>query len=234
MKGAMASDWRAAFAVHILTASGAAFALLALIAAIERAWPTMFGWLGLALVVDGIDGPLARRYGTAALVPRWSGDVLDLVVDFLTYVFVPAFAIMWSGLLPNVLAVPAAIAIVVSSALYFADRNMKTDDNYFRGFPGLWNAVAFYLLLLTPPPWLCAAMIAGLVILTFVPFPFIHPMRVKKGRSLNIAVLCVWSLLALLALFNDMAPGAIPTLLLCAIGVYVVIVGIVRREAGIA
>ena len=123
---------RSAFAVHILTASGAAIAFLAMQAAVERDWSAMFLWLGLALVVDGIDGPMARKLRVVTLLPRWSGDVLDLVVDFLTYVFVPAYAISHAGVLPDVLAIPAGLAIVVTAALYFADRQMKTDDNYFR------------------------------------------------------------------------------------------------------
>ena len=114
----------------------------------------MFCCLGVALFVDGIDGTFARKYRVAEVLPRWSGDVLDLVVDFITYVFVPAYAIAASGLLPQVLAIPAALLIVVTSALYFADRNMKTSDNYFRGFPALWNAAAFYLFVLKPAPWL--------------------------------------------------------------------------------
>src|SRR5215471_12686262 len=92
------------FVIHILTASGAALALLALIAAVDRAWSAMFLWLGLALIVDGIDGPLARRFDVARTLPRWSGDTLDLVVDFVTYVFVPAYAISHSGLLPGLWA----------------------------------------------------------------------------------------------------------------------------------
>ena len=117
----------------------------------------MFLCLGVALIVDGIDGTMARRVRVAELLPRWSGDVLDLVVDFVTYVFVPAYAIAAGGLLPDLLALPAGIVIVVTGALYFADREMKTADNYFRGFPALWNVVAFYLFLLRPPPWLAAA-----------------------------------------------------------------------------
>ena len=81
------------FAIHILTASGAALAFLALLAAVDGAWPAMFLWLGIALIVDAIDGPLARRFQIASTLPRWSGDTLDLVVDFVTYVFVPAFAV---------------------------------------------------------------------------------------------------------------------------------------------
>src|SRR3954464_1843991 len=101
-----------AFAVHVFTASGAALALLALIAAVDGRFSTMFLCLGAALVVDGVDGAMARRVKVTELLPRWSGDVLDLVVDFLTYVFVPAYAIVAGGLLPDLLAIPAAIVIV--------------------------------------------------------------------------------------------------------------------------
>src|SRR5437870_13635817 len=138
----------AAFLVQVLTASGAALALLSLHAAVQGRWSMMFLWLGLALIVDAIDGPLARRLDVAKALPRWSGETLDLVVDFVTYVFVPAFAISTGGLLPDIVAVPAAIVIVMTGALYFADRQMKTKDNYFRGFPTLWNIVAFYLFVL--------------------------------------------------------------------------------------
>ena len=150
-----------AFAVHIFTASGAALALAALIYAVQGKWPAMFVCLGVALIVDGVDGTIARRFEVAEVLPRWSGDVLDLVVDFVTYVFVPAYAIVASGLLPPLLALPAGVVIVVTGALYFADRNMKTADNYFRGFPALWNAAAVYLFLLKPAPWLAAASIVA-------------------------------------------------------------------------
>src|SRR5438045_510841 len=129
-----------AFSVHVFTALGAVLALLALLAAIERNWSLMFWFLGAALIVDGVDGTIARRLRVAERLPRWSGDVLDLVVDFLTYVFVPAYAIATGGLMPDPLALPAGIVIVITGALYFADRKMKTEDNYFRGFPTLWNA----------------------------------------------------------------------------------------------
>src|SRR6266576_986512 len=82
-----------AFSVHILTALGAACALLALFAAVTGEWAAMFAWLGLALIIDGVDGTLARKRRAAEILPRWSGDILDSVVDFTTYVFVPAFAI---------------------------------------------------------------------------------------------------------------------------------------------
>src|SRR5262245_52800322 len=122
-----------AFAVHVLTASGAACALLALISATNEEWALMFLWLGLALSIDGLDGTAARYARVSEVLPRWSGDSLDFVVDFVTYVFVPAYAVAQSGLLPDAAAIPAGIIIVVTGAIYFADREMKFSDNCFRG-----------------------------------------------------------------------------------------------------
>src|SRR6516165_5561062 len=112
------------FCVHVLTAAGAACALLALMAAVAGQWAVMFAWLGLALIVDAADGPLARRLEVARTLPRWSGDTLDLVVDFATYVFVPAYAIAASGVLPTGFGAAAGVLVVVTGALYFADRAM--------------------------------------------------------------------------------------------------------------
>jgi phosphatidylcholine synthase len=218
-----------AFLVHIFTASGAALALLALVAAVEHDWPLMFGLLGAALIIDGVDGTLARHLRVAERLPRWSGDTLDLVVDFVTYVFVPAHALAAGALLPPLLALPAAIVIVVTGALYFADRHMKTADNYFRGFPALWNTVAFYLFLLRPEPWIAALAVALLTALTFVPVPFVHPFRVGRLRIVNVALLAAWSILALLALSRDMTPGPWITGGLCAIGLYFLGAGLLRR-----
>jgi phosphatidylcholine synthase len=221
----------AAFCVHVLTACGGACAFMALIAAIDENWSRMFAWLGVAVVVDGIDGPLARRLKVAEVLPDWSGDTLDLVVDFLTYVFVPAYAIAASGLLPDLFVLPAGLLIIVTGSLYFSDTRMKTADNYFRGFPSLWNVVAFYLLLLAPPPWIGAAAIATLLVLTFVPFPFLHPIRVKRFRTLNLTLMALWAALALVAIVRDMSPGPYVTGALCAIGIYVLGAGVLRRPA---
>jgi phosphatidylcholine synthase len=215
-----------AFAVHVFTAAGAALALAALIYAVRADWAAMFLCLGAALLIDGVDGTFARRFRVAELLPRWSGDVLDLVVDFTTYVFVPAYALAVSGLLPESVALPAAVLMVITGALYFADRNMKTADNYFRGFPALWNAAVFYLFLLRPQPWLAAAVIVVLAMLTFVPFKFVHPMRVSRLRALNVAALAAWSLLALIAVVRGLEPGPWVAGGLVVIAVYFLAVGL--------
>jgi phosphatidylcholine synthase len=217
------------FGVHVFTATGAALGLLALLAASKADWPLMFMLLGVALVVDGVDGAFARRLDVATRLPRWSGETLDLVVDFVTYVLVPAYALVVGGLLPQGVAVALGIAIVVTSALYFADRRMKTKDNYFRGFPAVWNVPAFYLFLLRPDPWIAAATIALLAVLTFVPVPFLHPFRVVRLRAVNIALLAVWSVLAFVALIRDMMPGPWIAGALCVIALYFLGAGVLRR-----
>jgi len=220
----------AAFAVHIFTASGAGCALLALIAAVLADWPQMFMWLGIALIIDGVDGTLARQCRSAELLPRWSGDVLDLVVDILTYVFVPAFAIATSGLLPPAAAVALGVLIAVTGALYFADRRMKTADYYFRGFPALWNLAAFYLFLIKPPPWLGAMLVVALAALTFVPFHVLHPVRIPHRRALNLAALGLWAALAVYAVWKNLAPGFWTVAVLSALAVYFVAAGFLRRH----
>ncbi|HEY0223925.1 MAG TPA: CDP-alcohol phosphatidyltransferase family protein [Pseudolabrys sp.] len=219
-----------AFTIHVFTACGAALALLALILATGGHWAAMFVCLGVALVVDGIDGLLARAFKVAELLPRWSGEGLDLVVDFTTYVFVPAYAIAASGFLPDALAIPAGMIIVISGALYFADREMKTRENYFRGFPAVWNLVAFYLYILAPPPWVAAGGVAALAALTFAPIQFVHPLRVKQLRVLNIALMCVWAALAAVAIVQNLDPDPYVTWPLLAIAIYFFVAGLWRRR----
>jgi phosphatidylcholine synthase len=211
----------AAFFVHVFTALGAGIALIALLEAVREHWAAMFAWLGAALVVDALDGPIARRLDVMRVVPNWSGEVLDLVVDFVTYVFVPAYAITASGLLLPLAAPLLGVGIAVSGALYFADRRMKADDNHFRGFPALWNAAAFYLFLLRWPPALSSLVVAVLIVLTFVPFHVLHPIRVVRLRSLTLSLLALWALLAMYTLASDFDVGAPVTIALCAIAAYI-------------
>jgi phosphatidylcholine synthase len=212
----------AAFSVHVFTALGAGIALIAMLEAVREHWTSMFGWLGAALIVDAIDGPIARRLDVVRLQPNWSGDILDLVVDFLTYVFVPAYAITASGMLLPLAAPVLGIGIVVSGALYFADRRMKASDNHFRGFPALWNAAAFYLFLLHMPPALSTLAVAVLIALTFVPFHVLHPFRVVRLRWLTLWLMAAWAVLGLIVLANDFNVGLPIIVGLCAIGAYII------------
>ena len=205
---------------------------MALLEAVRGHWPAMFAWLGVALIVDALDGPLARRLRIAEVLPNWSGETLDLVVDFTTYVFVPAYAIAASGLLVPHLAPLLGVAVVVSGALYFADQRMKTDDNHFRGFPTLWNVAAFYLFLLRPSPWIATFAMAFLVIATFLPIRVMHPVRVRRFRRFNMAVVLAGCALAAFAILRNFEVPAAVTAALCLIAVYVLLSDPIIRLIG--
>lgn len=198
----------AALGVHLLTATGVVWAFLALMAAAEGRPAAMFLWLALAMLVDTVDGPLARALAVPRTFPRYDGVTLDLIVDYLTYVFVPAFALARSDLLPPVLAPATAGVICLTAALYFADTGQKAQDNHFRGFPGLWNLVVFLAFLYSPPAWVLVPAVAVCAVLTFVPADFVHPVRVERWRPLTLAIAALTSALAIFALVQDFAPSA--------------------------
>jgi phosphatidylcholine synthase len=197
----------AGFSVHLFTASGSAVALLALYAAIDRNFPACFAWLGVALLIDGVDGTLARVAKVTETASAIDGEVLDLVIDFLTYVLVPMVALWRSDLMPLKLSFWLSVIVVFASGLYFADTRMKTRDYWFRGFPALWNVLALYLFVLRPPAVVSAALILAGVAAMFAPVVFVHPMRVKELRALNLAVSVAAFLLAAIALWQGLAPG---------------------------
>lgn len=189
-----------AFSVHLLTASGSFLAFLSLVAASEERWTAMFWWLGLALFVDGIDGPMARKLQVKEILPTWSGELLDNIIDYVTYVLIPAFALYQRGLMGEGLSFLSAAIIVVSSAIYYADTGMKTKEYFFKGFPVVWNMVVFTLFVIGPGEWTSFAIVVVAGIMTFVPIYFIHPVRVVRMRPINLGVTLLWCVFGGLAL----------------------------------
>jgi phosphatidylcholine synthase len=179
-----------AFSVHLLTASGSFLAFLGVVAAAEHRFVDMFWWLGLALAVDGIDGPIARKVRVKEVLPNWSGDTLDNIIDYVTYVLLPAFALYQSGMIGEPLSFVAAGMIVVSSAIYYADMGMKTDEYFFSGFPVVWNMIVFTLFVIDASATAAMIVVTISVFLTFLP-----PVRVKRLRTLNLAVFFIWCVL---------------------------------------
>jgi phosphatidylcholine synthase len=197
-----------AWLVHGLTASGAVFAFLALLAIEQRDWRLALLWLAAALAVDAFDGTLARWAHVKQHAPRIDGETLDLIIDYLNYVFVPTVLIWRAELVPPALAPWLAAAILISALYNFARRDMKTEDNYFRGFPALWNVVAFYLFVARPGPEAGAIIVVALAALTFTSVTFVHPFRVRDyGRWLPVLAL-LWAIVTLALL----RPGWTPQL----------------------
>ena len=217
------------WAVHLLTASGAAIALMAAIAAADAQWQLVFLLLGIAMIVDGIDGPLARKLDVKERIPWFDGATLDLVVDYSTYVLIPAFVLARSELLSAPYSIVAAVVVALAGALYFADTRMKTPDSAFRGFPAVWNAVVYQLMVYNLPEPLTLIIIAALAVLTFTPVEFVHPLRVKKWRPLTIAMSLAWGILALIALAYNLDPGPAVVIAFAGVSFYFAVIGAVLQ-----
>ena len=218
-----------ALLVHLFTASGAVFAMLAMLAASEEKWSLMFLWLIVAFAVDGIDGPLARKYDVKQNAPRFDGVLLDLIIDYLTYVFIPAFALFKSDLLPGWTGWAAIIIITFASAVYFCDTNMKTKDNSFSGFPGCWNMLVIVLFALSPNFWISMALVTALAVSMFLPLKFVHPVRTKRWRVISLPIALLWVFFAGWAAWVDFHPQSWAHWGLTLTSVYLLLAGIVQQ-----
>lgn len=215
--------------VHLLTATGAVFAMLAMLAAVNENWSLMFLWLVVAFAVDGIDGPLARKYDVKTHAPEFDGVLLDLIIDYLTYVFIPAYALFKSGLLPGWTGWFAIIAITFASAMYFADTRMKTKDNSFSGFPGCWNMLVIVLFALEPNFWVITGLVAVLAVAMFLPLKFIHPTRTKRWRVVSLPMAAAWTLFAGWAAWVDFDPQSWAHWGLVLTSIYLTSAGILQQ-----
>ena len=217
------------WAVHLLTASGAAIALTAAIAAAHEQWQLVFLLLGIAMLVDGVDGPIARKLDVKGRIPWFDGATLDLVVDYSTYVLIPAFVLAQGGILSKPYAIISAIVVAVVGALYFADTRMKTPDQAFRGFPAVWNAVVFQLMVFKFPEPVTLFIIAFFAVVSFLPIEFIHPIRVKRWRTLTLAMSAAWGILAIIALAYDLNPGPVVVIAFALVSFYFAVIGVVLQ-----
>ncbi|WP_448328181.1 CDP-alcohol phosphatidyltransferase family protein [Sulfitobacter sp. M13] len=195
-----------ALLVHLFTATGAIFAMLAMLAAAEERWDMMFLWLVVAFFVDGIDGPLARKYNVKTNAPEFDGVLLDLIIDYLTYVFIPAFALFQSGLMDGWSGWVMIIIVTFASAMYFCDTRMKTKDNSFWGFPGCWNMLVLVLFALSPPWWVSLVLVTVLAVTMFAPFKFVHPVRTERWRAVTLPMALAWTFFAGWAAWVDFHP----------------------------
>ena len=218
-----------ALAVHLFTATGAVFAMLSMLAAVEQKWALMFLWLVVAFFVDGIDGPLARRYDVKRNAPEFDGVLLDLIIDYLTYVFVPAYALFKSGLLPGWTGWFAIIVITFASALYFADTRMKTKDNSFSGFPGCWNMLVLVLFAMVDNYYVMLLIITVLAAAMFLPIKFVHPVRTERWRMVTLPMALAWTGFAGWAAWVDFDPQSLAHWGLLVTSVYLLAAGAVQQ-----
>jgi phosphatidylcholine synthase len=218
-----------AYATHAFTATGAVFAFLALLAAVESRWAEMFGWLVVAFIVDGVDGALARRTDVVNNAPIIDGALLDLVIDFLTYVFIPVFALLRAGLLTGPSGLAAAAVVVFASSLYFADTRMKTPDKSFSGFPAAWNMFALVVFATELSPRIMLPVVAVLTVAMFVQVKFVHPVRTVRWRPVSLPVAIAWTVIAGWAALSDFAIPSWAAALLLASSLYLATAGSVQQ-----
>jgi phosphatidylcholine synthase len=182
-----------AYLVHLLTASG----LIPMMLSVDAIWQSdarrALIWLGVAMIIDGLDGPLARRFEVAKYTPHIDGAILDHVIDFTGYCFLPALMIYHFDLVPAYFSIIAPSFLLMTSLYTFANRDAKTKENDFRGFPALWNIVVFYMIVFESGQGLNLSAIAFFGAMTFAPTRFIHPVRVVALRHLTIALLAIWT-----------------------------------------
>ena len=209
----------AAWGVHLMTASGAVFSLLALEAGTRGAWRAAFSWLAVAVFVDGIDGGLARWIRVKEVLPGFDGALLDNLVDYASYVLVPAYLLHRAGLLPHDVSLAAAAAVCVASAYQFAQESAKTADHYFTGFPSYWNIAVLYLMVLDLGTTANLIIVAALIVLVFVPLKYVYPSRTPRFRTVTVALTSLWgaATIAILWQFPEPSPW-----LLWLSGIYVV------------
>ena len=226
--GARLGGLLAAWAVHAVTMSGLVWAALALLALAEGRIASMWLWLGVALVVDGVDGTLARRARVKERVPWFDGSILDVIVDYLTWTFIPA-VFMFSRIPfdSRGLAIAMMLLVLVSSVFCYANEGEKSADSYFVGFPAAWNLVAASMYVLATPAPVNIAIVIVLAVLTLVPLHYAHPMRVKRLRGVNIAAALVW--IGATGVLIDVHPAR-PTWALLAFAVS----GVLFLSAGLA
>ncbi len=205
----------AAWLVHAYTASGAIFALLILDAMVAKNFRGAFLWMLAATVVDATDGFLARAARVKERLPHFRGDRLDDIVDYLTYVFLPAWLIWRAELLPIGWVMPVLGLVCVASAFGFSFERAKTSEGFFTGFPSYWNIVAFYLFVGGLPPATNAWILVALAVLVFVPIRYVYPSRTVVLRRLTLVLTTGWGVVTLWLIVD--LPNAHPAVVLASL-----------------
>ena len=202
----------AAWAVHSFTTSGIVLGFLGLIAVFEGKQELAFIFMGLALLVDGVDGTLARLAKVSQVTPQLDGASLDNVVDMFNYSVLPALMIYWFEMVPENFSIPAAASIMAVSCYTFADMSMKTSDYYFKGFAAFWNVLVLYFFLLETSQLTNLVVIGICCILTFAPIKLIHPLRVKAWRPVTIPMTVLWGATAFRLIHERFQPNEVGTI----------------------
>lgn len=186
--------WRKvlAWGIHSLTASGVVLGFLSILAIFDGQWQAAMIFMGIATVIDGFDGSLSRLVQVKRVLPGFDGALLDNIVDFQTYVIVPALFIYQAPLVPQTWLLAAPAFILLASSYQFAQADAKTDDHYFKGFPSYWNVLVIYFVLLQTPPLFNLAVLLACGVMVFVPIKYLYPSRMEGNRGVTVLFTVIW------------------------------------------
>ena len=184
--------------VHLLTGFGIVAGFFALIAVMNNNQKEAFLWLGLAFLIDSVDGTLARKFNVKKNLPNIDGKTLDSIIDFFNYVIIPSIMIYWFKYVPDqfILLIPAVLILI--SIYSYVNLNVLTNENYYNGFPAIWNVIVLYFYIFGTNQNFNLIFLILLILLKFSPIKCIHPLRVKKLKNLSIFFSVVWFLMSVL------------------------------------
>ncbi len=169
-----------------MTASGAVVGMLALQAIFNDDVRSALIWLVISQILDGLDGPIARKFDVPIHAPRVDGHILDLVVDYVTCVVVPIAFMSHFAMLPAHYETLVAGSIFLFSALWFARTDLETDDHWFNGFPAAWNLVVPTMLLAHATTTQVAVISSILCITQLTNFKMPHIVRSPQFRKITL------------------------------------------------
>jgi len=191
-----------AWGVHLFTATGAAWSFLALLAINARDYRLAILWMIVAMAVDGVDGILARLVDTKTYAPGIDGALLDNILDYFTYVVVPAYLLYTADLLPPGWQLAGALSILLTSAYQFSQSDAKTEDHYFKGFPSYWNILVIYMLGMHVPAWGNAVLLVIFNVLVFVPVKYVYPTRSGLLHRVTMGLTYLYALIGTIAVLQ--------------------------------
>ena len=180
------------YLVHLFTTSGVVCSFFAVLAADKGEFQIAFGWMFLAMVIDTLDGSMARRINIREMIPKIDGHYLDLVVDYVSFVFLPAIVLYKMGALPEPFNFLAVTLILVSGSYNFALANDTSDDGYFVGFPAAWHVLVMYFYLFESSPTVVGSIVGVAFVLHFVPLKFVYITKNIPYPVVTLPMILIW------------------------------------------
>jgi phosphatidylcholine synthase len=220
-----------------MTASGAAAGLLALQAVIDNNIRGALLWLLACQVLDGLDGPIARKIDVVFNAPRVDGNVLDLIVDYLTCVVVPVALMLRLNMLPTEFQTLIAAAVLLLSALWFARTDIETEDHWFNGFPAVWNLAVPTFLIFDVSQRTTAIITVLLAVSQLTNIKFPHLVRVVRWRQFTLPFGILYTLTLFILSWNYSNENGVTTstltdVILVAFPIYIVLISALRTFTG--